>query len=224
MHEVMERPISAIYQDVYWTRGATEKRHVFVAGNALPERLAAWPAHTVFTVAELGFGTGLNAVLVAEAAAMAEAPVRFISYELHPLPATELEHIHAGLPENLHGHLADVRQAWGTLTPGWNSFAVGRVEVQLYVGDAQHGLPSQPGPADAWFLDGFNPLKNPALWSPPVLAGVAQHSRAGTTLATYSVAREIIDKLEQAGFRVEKVPGLPPKRKVLRGYLPNVAE
>jgi tRNA U34 5-methylaminomethyl-2-thiouridine-forming methyltransferase MnmC len=198
----MERPISPIYEDVYWTRGATEKRHVFVVGNALPERLAAWPADERFTVAELGFGTGLNAALVAEAAAQAKASVTFISYELHPLPAAELEQIHAGLPEELQGWLTDVRRAWPNLAPGWNDFTVGQVAVKLYIGDAQEGLASQPLPADAWFLDGFNPLKNPVLWSAPVLAEVARHSRPSTTVATYSVAREIITSLENVGFEV----------------------
>jgi tRNA 5-methylaminomethyl-2-thiouridine biosynthesis bifunctional protein len=80
-------------------------------------------------------------------------------------------------------------------------------------------LPTQPGKANAWFLDGFSPAKNPGLWSLPVMQAIAQQSYPGATIATYSIARMVRDHLTAAGFTVQKKEGVPPKRDRLEGVL-----
>jgi tRNA 5-methylaminomethyl-2-thiouridine biosynthesis bifunctional protein len=87
------------------------------------------------------------------------------------------------------------------------------------VGEALAGLPVQPEKAHAWFLDGFSPAKNPALWSLAVMQQVAQQSHPGATVATYSVARVVRDNLTAAGFDVHKRTGVPPKRDRLEAVL-----
>lgn len=78
--------------------------------------------------------------------------------------------------------------------------------------------------ADAVYLDGFSPALNPEMWSAATLQAVTRHCRAGTTLASYTVALNVRDALKQFGFRVEKCKGLPPKRHRLQAeFSPAIA-
>ncbi len=72
---------------------------------------------------------------------------------------------------------------------------------------------------DAWYLDGFSPNKNPAMWEPKLLQQIARLSRPGATFATFSVAGSLRRGLQNAGFSVEKVAGFGRKREMLRGHL-----
>ena len=71
------------------------------------------------------------------------------------------------------------------------------------------------------FLDGFDPKKNPAMWDVRTMQAVARHCRPGTRIATWCVARSVRDALTQAGFRLHRRPGLPPKRHCLAGEWPD---
>lgn len=73
-------------------------------------------------------------------------------------------------------------------------------------------LPSWTGRADAWFLDGFSPAKNPELWEPALMAEVAAHTAEGGTAATYTAAGFVRRGLEAAGFEVTRIPGFGRKR------------
>jgi tRNA 5-methylaminomethyl-2-thiouridine biosynthesis bifunctional protein len=111
--------------------------------------------------------------------------------------------------------LADqLAQVWRGLSPGirrWD-FADGRVQLTLAVGEVLATLQSLDCQADAVYLDGFSPAVNPEMWSAETLQLVAQHCRPGSTLATYTVAKSVCDRLRRLGFQVKKCPGLPPKR------------
>ncbi len=96
---------------------------------------------------------------------------------------------------------------------------MGAATLHLYLGEALVGLPTQPGRADAWFLDGFSPAKNPELWSLAVMQALAQQSHRRATIATYSIARMVRDNLTAAGFTIQKKAGVPPKRDRLEGVL-----
>jgi len=218
------RPYSATFAEHYWSPagGVTEKTAVFLAGNQLPARLAAMQFHQTFTVAELGLGTGLNFALTLQLfATMAPtaANLCYVGYEAYPLPLAELQTIHAQLPATLQPWLAGLVMLWPNLKPGWNTHIMGPCTLHLYYGEAIMGLPTQPRKADAWYLDGFSPAKNPDLWGLPLLQQVAAQSNAGATVATYSIARSVRDNLTAAGFAVQKRAGVPPKRDRLEGQL-----
>ncbi|MBT8138517.1 MAG: FAD-dependent 5-carboxymethylaminomethyl-2-thiouridine(34) oxidoreductase MnmC [Gammaproteobacteria bacterium] len=70
---------------------------------------------------------------------------------------------------------------------------------------------------DAWYLDGFAPAKNPQMWQPALFAKLARHSHAGSSLASFSVARTVRDNLSACGFEVQRAPGFGRKREMLRG-------
>lgn len=93
-------------------------------------------------------------------------------------------------------------------------------DLRVVVGDARVTLPAWDGAADAWFLDGFSPAKNPELWSPELMAQVAAHTAAGGTAATYTAAGFVRRGLADAGFEVSRVQGYGRKRHMTRAVLP----
>jgi tRNA U34 5-methylaminomethyl-2-thiouridine-forming methyltransferase MnmC len=82
----------------------------------------------------------------------------------------------------------------------------------MIVGDARKSVPAWDQVADAWFLDGFSPAKNPELWEPTLLAAVAQHTAPDGTAATYSAAGAVRRAMDVAGLRTERIPGFGRKR------------
>ena len=201
-------PVSRRFDDPYFSLagGLAETRHVFLAGNDLPQRLRPG-VH----VAETGFGTGLNLLALAR---IASVPIRFTSFEAFPMTVEELARAHAAFPE-LADLSAELRAGWGA--PG---FRVGQVTVEIIRGDARETLPAWQGTADAWFLDGFSPAKNPELWSEALMAEVGRHTAPGGSFATYTAAGHVRRALAAAGFRVERVPGFAGKRHMSRGVMP----
>ena len=99
------------------------------------------------------------------------------------------------------------------------SFALGPADITVILGDARQTLPQWQGQADAWYLDGFSPARNPELWSPELLAEVARHTRPHGSFATYTAAGHVRRALQAAGFQVERRPGYGQKRHMTRGSL-----
>ena len=201
-------PVSRRFDDPYFSLagGLAETRHVFLRGNDLPARLRPG-----FHVAETGFGTGLNLLALAE---VADVPIRFTSFEAFPMTVEELARAHAAFPE-LAALSAELRAGWGA-----PRFRVGRVTAEVIGSDARETLPAWPGRADAWFLDGFAPAKNPELWSDALLAEVGRHTAPGGSFATYTAAGHVRRALAAAGFQVGRVPGFAGKRHMSRGIRP----
>ena len=200
-------PVSTRFDDPYFSLedGLAETRHTFLAGNDLPRRFRPG-----FHVAELGFGTGLNmlATLIAFRAAGAAGPVHFTSFEAYPMAADDMARALAVFPEAaaVAGDFLDV---WRR---GERRADLGGFIVEVIEGDARETLPRWQSRADAWFLDGFSPAKNPELWGEGLLAEVARHTVPGGTAATYTAAGFVRRGLEAAGFVVERRPGFGRKR------------
>jgi tRNA U34 5-methylaminomethyl-2-thiouridine-forming methyltransferase MnmC len=91
----------------------------------------------------------------------------------------------------------------------------------VITGDARQTLPAWGGKADAWFLDGFSPAKNPELWEPVLMQAVGTHTKPGGTAATYSAAGHIRRSLSDAGFDVTRIPGYGRKRHMTRARMPD---
>jgi len=92
----------------------------------------------------------------------------------------------------------------------------GAVSLRLQLGDARRLLPAWSGAADAWFLDGFAPARNPELWAPELMAEVFAHTAPGGTAATYTAAGDVRRGLAAAGFEVRRVAGFGRKRHMTR--------
>ncbi|MCF3973816.1 tRNA (5-methylaminomethyl-2-thiouridine)(34)-methyltransferase MnmD [Paracoccus salsus] len=200
-------PVATRFDDPYFSLagGLAEARHVFLAGNDLPDRLRPG-----FHVAELGFGTGLNALVLASAT---KVPVVMTSFEAFPMTTDQMARSHAAFPE-LSGLARDLRLGWGAAR-----VRLGQVDLRLVIGDVRRTLPAWQGRADAWFLDGFSPARNPEMWGPDLMAEVGSHSAAGATFATYTAAGHVRRALDAAGFDVTRRPGFGRKRHMSAGML-----
>lgn len=93
--------------------------------------------------------------------------------------------------------------------------------LTVILGDARKTVPAWADDADAWYLDGFSPAKNPALWEAALLHAVADHTTLGGTAATYSAAGHVRQSLTQAGFVVERTPGFGRKRHMTQARKPD---
>lgn len=200
-------PIATRFEDPYFSLedGLAETRHVFLAGNGLPERF-----RDGFQVGELGFGTGLS-FLVTWAAWISsgvEGTLNFTSFELYPLSSEDTARALSAFPEvsELAGPLVNARAA------GQLGFEASGVRLEIVQGDARETVADWKGTADAWFLDGFAPARNPELWEPRLLADVARRTNPSGTAATYSAAGSVRRGLAGVGFTVERRPGFGRKR------------
>lgn len=217
-------PVSTRHGEAYYgdAEALAEKRHVFIAGNDLPARFrtaiaGAGRPGPGFAIAELGFGTGLNALAAAAEWRAAGGPgsLRYTAFEQYPLPAGAMARALRPWPE-LAPLAEPLAAAWGR---GERRFVFagtgpgrGAVEIDVIEGDARETLPLWHESVDAWFLDGFSPARNPELWEPGLMALTFARARLSGTLATYSAASGVRAALEAAGWRVSRLPGFGRKR------------
>ena len=195
------------FEDPYFSLedGLAETRHVFLSGNGLPERFCDG-----FQVAELGFGTGLNflATWAAWKAAGNSGVLRFTSFEMYLMSASDLTRALSTFTSltDLAAPLIEARRnnERGLVAEG--------VVLEIVEGDARQTVAGWSEQADAWYLDGFAPSRNPELWERGLLAEVARHTAPNGTAATYSAAGSIRRGLSDAGFNVERREGYGRKR------------
>ncbi len=222
-------PFSTQYEDVYFSSdsGIKETQYVFIQHNQLEQRFKNLQKNQ-FTIAETGFGTGLNflcAWALWDKVAPKHARLNFVSTELYPLTIADLS-----IALNLWPSLAMYAQAlisqYQNIVYGMHQldFAEGRVSLILLIGDVTESLPNLHAQVDAWFLDGFSPAKNPEMWQPSLFSAMAKISHAETTFATFTSAGVVRRGLEGAGFQVQKAAGFGKKREMLFGHFSAVDE
>ncbi|WP_232305611.1 bifunctional tRNA (5-methylaminomethyl-2-thiouridine)(34)-methyltransferase MnmD/FAD-dependent 5-carboxymethylaminomethyl-2-thiouridine(34) oxidoreductase MnmC [Gilvimarinus polysaccharolyticus] len=231
------QPLSNTYGDFYFSLhdGLAETRYVFIEGNHLPERFAALKSNTsqnLFTIAETGFGTGLN--FLASWQLWREQPhgnnrLHFISVEKHPITLPDLIRALALWPE-----LAPLATQLTQQYPAFVGRGIQRlhfsdnVSLTLIIDEATSGLQSLLWPStdkvrdtatqasvDAWFLDGFSPNKNPDMWSDTLFNTIAALSGPTTTAATFSAASSVKRGLKAVGFNIVNLPGFKKKREMV---------
>lgn len=221
-------PESARFGDVYFSRenGLEETRYVFLGHNGLPGRFRDVPPHGAFVVAETGFGTGLNFLATWQAWRESRpdngSVLHFVSAERYPLTRDDLKRALALWPEL--GPLAgELLTNYPPLVRGLHRLVLdeGRVRLSLYFGDVVDAWENLTFTADAWFLDGFAPALNPGMWLDRAITLIRQHSRPGTTLATFTAVGRIRRALEDQGFEMRKTAGYGRKREMIAGSLPG---
>ncbi len=211
-------PYSVEFGDHFYCRtdGRLECGNVFLAGNRLPER---WRAGGAFTIGELGFGTGLNFCETWrqwKRAGAADRRLHFVSFELFPMRAAEIERALSHWPE-IDAERQALVENWPDDPAGQVGVDFGDVRLTVICGPAIEGVSASPERFDAWYLDGFAPSRNPDMWSEELMQLVFDRTVPGGTFATYAAAGFVRRNLAAAGFIVERLPGFAGKREMLRG-------
>ena len=217
-------PRSKLYGDVYFSSadGLAETEAVFLAGCHLPD---AFAGREHFVVGELGFGTGLNIAALLDLwrrEAPPTARLHIFSIEAHPITREDAARALAVWPQL--GEAAQVLlDAWPGQARGFHrvDLPAFRATLDVAVMQAADALAGWDGAADAWFLDGFSPALNPAMWSEDILAAVAKRSAPGARAATFTVAGAVRRGLQAAGFEIAKQPGFGRKKQRLEAWLPS---
>jgi tRNA 5-methylaminomethyl-2-thiouridine biosynthesis bifunctional protein len=210
-------PFSAEYGDVYHSAagGPAQAAHVFLQGNSLPAR---WAGRSRFVVFETGFGFGLNFLVTWQA--WRRDPKRcerlhYVAVEKHPFSLLDLRTLHDRYPE-LKEEAAELHAHWPMLVPGGHRAELeqGKVVLTLFFADIKVARDLRLA-ADAFYLDGFAPAKNPDMWSPQLMRALSRLAAPGATAATWSVASSVRSSLESTGFAVEKRAGFGHKKEML---------
>jgi len=231
-------PVADDFDDPYFSveNGLEETRYVFLRHNGIPERWSEYRSekNSSFRIIETGFGTGLNFLATwqsfrehqvdrHQALNSSELWLHFTSIEKFPLSKEQLTRALALWPE-LEPLAAQLIEHYPPAVPGFHvlSWPEERVTLTLIFDDVHHALPELNGPVDAWYLDGFAPAKNPAMWSDSLFREIRRISRhphpdRTATVATFTAAGIVRRGLKGAGFAVQKVPGFGRKREMLAG-------
>ena len=217
-------PRSSLFGDIYYSLedGLAETRAVYLAGCGLPE---AWRGRNRFVVGELGFGTGLNIAALLHMWRETREPdgrLHIFSIEAFPPSREDAARALGAWPE-LANEAQALLAAWPKGRRGFHRIDLPSFHaiLDLAVLPVETALADWDGRADAWFLDGFSPALNPAMWTPQVMAQVAARSSPGAVCATFTVAGSVRRGLESAGFEVAKRPGHGRKLQRLEARLPG---
>ena len=216
-------PVSVSFEDFYFSTddGLNESRYVFLKPNRLPERFSEGDLTQPFIIAETGFGTGLNFLVSWQAwqqQTQPKRPLHFFSVEKYPLEKEDLAKAlsHWSELSNLIQPLVD---QYPPIVSGLQTleFENGQVRLSLLFGDISTDLALSVFKADAWYLDGFAPKKNPEMWSDHFFQLIADKSKRDTTFSTFTSASIVRKSLVSAGFSVLKQEGFGKKREMLFG-------
>ena len=220
------QPYSTRFQDIYFSNndGLAETEYVFIQSNNLPSRFQQLDSPE-FIIIETGFGTGLNFLCAARlwlSLAPANATLFFISTEKYPLTLADIK-TSLSLWPDLNGLSHEFLAAYQDIFHGIATLSLfdNRVQLTLLLGDAAIMLSNLNIKADAWFLDGFAPAKNPEMWQTSLFSQMARLSKPATTFSTFTSAGIVKRGLQAAGFEVNKQPGFGKKREMLTGHYVN---
>lgn len=226
-------PFSEQFNDIYFDSesGYQQSEAIFIHGNNIPSRLLA--EKDTITIAETGFGTGLNLLLTLQAYQTAKkqnspqhiAKINFISTEKYPLTRTQLVKALNALPElkpfadSLIAQYPEVINANTSTIKA--SFFSDQVSLTLIIDDSAQGFEQLPsskhGLVDVWYLDGFSPAKNPDMWSEALFNQIGRLSKSQASISTFTVAGFVKRHLQRLGFRTEKKAYNGNKEEILTG-------
>ncbi|MBA3697191.1 MAG: tRNA (5-methylaminomethyl-2-thiouridine)(34)-methyltransferase MnmD [Methylotenera sp.] len=216
------QPYSIQFQDIYFSSedGVAETEYVFMQGNDLHQRFQQLK-NNQFTIIETGFGTGLNflcAINLWLNLAPDNATLHYISTEKHPLSLEDISAAQSLWPDLNKLSVAFLKRYQSILNGATSLLLDNRVQLTILRADSMSALSKLQVKADAWFLDGFAPSKNPDMWQDKLFSQMARLSKTTTTFATFTSAGQVRRGLQAVGFQVLKQPGFGKKREMLVGH------
>jgi tRNA U34 5-methylaminomethyl-2-thiouridine-forming methyltransferase MnmC len=169
-------------------------------------------------VLEIGFGTGLNALLTAIEAENEKRKTTYISLEKYPIEQTEIEGLNYGSLISKHAEelFAALHTCeWNLKTQISPYFDLLKLKTDL----TQFSFDTIPS-VDVIYFDAFGPDKQPEMWNEEIFRKLFRSCNPGANLVTYSAKGEIRRRMERSGYTSERLPGPPGKRQMLRATRP----
>lgn len=194
-----------------------ESEHIYL-GLALRERMSSWQeGDAPLRLFEVGFGTGLNALLSWREAEERHIPLQYYSIEKFPITPEIYEALHyEGLGEE-----REVKDQLLRLhTAPWDEAVELSPFFTLYKLRGDLTTCTFPERLSVFYYDAFSPESQPELWAEELFQRLGKASCSGAILSTYCAKGEVRRRLQRSGFLVERLPGPPGKREVLRGRIP----
>jgi tRNA U34 5-methylaminomethyl-2-thiouridine-forming methyltransferase MnmC len=185
------------YHSIFGARTESERVFIELGYNYIIEHF-----NDAIQLLEVGFGTGLNAWLTGLSAEKSQRLTEYVGLEAYPLPKAHFEHF----PGELQAYQ---KLAWGeqhTIHPYYNVIKQ-NVKVQDFLAERKFHLV---------YYDAFSPEAQPEMWSEDLFLRIAGMMETGGVLSTYCSKGMVQRNLKAVGFEVEKHPGPPRKREVLR--------
>lgn len=219
-------PYSTQFGDYFYSKadGRLECDHTFIKGNDLHNRFASGQS---FVIGELGFGTGLNFLETARqfhAFAHRDAQLEFHSFELKPMTIEQIDRALAVWPE-IETEKRKLLSVWSSSFEHHQTFELTpKITLHLHTGDVNNTIYQTNFLADAWYLDGFSPARNKAMWNETLMQAVSDRTNVNGTLASYTSAGWVRRNLQAAGFKIKKCQGHVGKRDMIRGIKSVIEE
>ena len=205
-HSIYVQSLDEHYHSIY---GAiTESQHVFIEAGLKQIN------NKHIRILEMGFGTGLNALLTLAETNESDRSIYYTGIEKYPLERTITDSLNyesiAAL--NIPGMLKRIHEStWQKevlIKPG---FILKKLKCDM------HEL-EQKDEFDLVYFDAFAPEKQPELWTVELFRQIFLSMKSHSILTTYSSKGMVRRNLKAAGFHVEKIPGPPGKREMTRAY------
>ncbi|MDD2380762.1 MAG: tRNA (5-methylaminomethyl-2-thiouridine)(34)-methyltransferase MnmD [Mariniphaga sp.] len=187
----------------------TESNHVFIH-HGLQAQTAAHPV-----IFEVGFGTGLNCLLTAAWAEREKRNVFYMGVEKFPLENSMLRMLNyeSLVSENGTELFSSIHNAeWGCEVQVSTYFRL----LKIHADFTRNNL-EIPRKYDLVYFDAFGPDKQPEMWTQDLFCWIYKWMQPEGILVTYSAKGEVRRRLTNAGFKMEKIPGPPGKKEMLRG-------
>ena len=200
--------VAEIDECYHSTHGAIqESRHIFIEAG-----LKQCPKREI-RILDIGFGTGLNAFLSLLEAERSDKQIHYTTLEIYPV-AVETA-ILLNYPEVLAPGKRQVFEKmhtddWNVEIPVTPYFKLNKIETDFTGFEFEDNF-------DVVYFDAFSPEKQPEMWSEALFEKIYAHCNSGAVLTTYCAKGIVRRAMQGAGFLVERLPGPPGKREILRG-------
>jgi tRNA U34 5-methylaminomethyl-2-thiouridine-forming methyltransferase MnmC len=162
------------------------------------------------SVFEMGFGTGLNALLTAQWAQSHQRLIQYIGVELHPIPEeiwSEMDFVQEKSTIEMYAKIMSVE--WETIQEIHSSFQLKKIKQDIHQLKVEEQV-------DLIYFDAFGPRAQAEMWEMPVLTKMSALLKPGGIFVTYCAQGQMKRNLKSLGFHLESLPGPPGKREMTR--------
>ncbi|MBO6794488.1 MAG: tRNA (5-methylaminomethyl-2-thiouridine)(34)-methyltransferase MnmD [Balneolaceae bacterium] len=194
----------------------SESRHVFFESTGLTEAIKS--TTQPISIFEMGFGTGLNFLLLLDYYSKLELslPIQFYSVEAFPADPETIEHINYQEVLGDDSYKEFLRNVFTSLKSGWNSYSLKNypnITLNLFYGTFQD-LEAPETSIDFFFHDPFSPEVNGELWTVETFEKLKNMASSDAVLSTYCAASKARAALAKAGWYIAKTRGALGKREM----------